>query len=363
MGKVKFYLSDKDKFNRLGIKDPDGFYFIEDTRELYKGEDQIVGDFSVLPIATFSQLGGVKVSATVNAQWIQENYPDLDMPGSVLKTIEDGENKGFIFLNANPDNFENNNGVFELKIASPNNIGGVATSISYKDGYQVDSMVDSNGILKGIIKSNSITSNEIANDVIPKNLSDFYNDLSYQTKEEVTTAINNAVSTTYKVKGSTTRDSLPSNPTVGDVWNLTDEDGQNVVWTGTDWDNLGSTIELTWDAIQGKPTNFEAVPHRHDNVTSSADGFMSKEDKVKLDGIEQYANNYSLPVASDTILGGIKLQPDNPSNNYTSVKINNSQFAYVDYATEDTPGTVKPGQYMSVDSEGNINCNIPWNEV
>ena len=363
MGKVKFYLATQDQYDKLGIKDDEGFYFISDTRRLYKGASQIVGEVSTLPIASDSTLGGVKVAASLNMDWIQENYPDLDIPGAAMMTISDGSAAGKLFLNASVDNFTNNQGIFELKPASANNVGGIAASLGSADTTQIESYVNNAGILKGVIKNGSIETEHLAQDVIPKNLSDFNNDLSYQTLEQVTLAINNAVASTYRVKGSTTRAELPEDAVIGDVWNLTDEDGQNVVWTGANgWDNLGSTIDLTWDAIQGKPTEFEAIPHRHDNVTSAADGFMSKEDKVKLDGIEQYANNYSLPVSNSTTLGGVKLQPGT-STNYTSVNINNSQFAYVDYATDSTPGTVKPGQYMSVTADGTIDCNIPWNEL
>ena len=42
-------------------------------------------------------------------------------------------------------------------------------------------------------------------------------------------------------------------------------------------------------------------------VSLVADGLMSKEDKAKLDGIQEKANNYTLPTASSVILGGIKL--------------------------------------------------------
>lgn len=42
-------------------------------------------------------------------------------------------------------------------------------------------------------------------------------------------------------------------------------------------------------------------------ASESNDGFMSKEDKVKLNGIASGANNYTLPTASDTTLGGIKV--------------------------------------------------------
>ena len=42
-------------------------------------------------------------------------------------------------------------------------------------------------------------------------------------------------------------------------------------------------------------------------ATSSVSGLMSAGDKAKLDGIAANANNYTLPVASATALGGIKL--------------------------------------------------------
>ena len=44
-----------------------------------------------------------------------------------------------------------------------------------------------------------------------------------------------------------------------------------------------------------------------DLVTQSNSGLMSPSDKSKLDGIESNANNYNLPIASSTVLGGIKI--------------------------------------------------------
>lgn len=41
--------------------------------------------------------------------------------------------------------------------------------------------------------------------------------------------------------------------------------------------------------------------------SESNDGFMSAGDKIKLNGIAAGANNYTLPTASDTALGGIKV--------------------------------------------------------
>lgn len=47
--------------------------------------------------------------------------------------------------------------------------------------------------------------------------------------------------------------------------------------------------------------------HINTKVTQIKDGHMSKEDKIKIDGIESNANNYKLPKASSSILGGIKI--------------------------------------------------------
>ena len=45
----------------------------------------------------------------------------------------------------------------------------------------------------------------------------------------------------------------------------------------------------------------------YSNATTSADGLMSSADKTKLDGVATSANNYSLPTASTSTLGGIKI--------------------------------------------------------
>ena len=69
---------------------------------------------------------------------------------------------------------------------------------------------------------------------------------NYMTSSEVNSAISNAISTVYKYKGSVaTYDNLPSSgQEVGDVWNV-ESDGHNYAWTGTEWDRLAGTVDLT----------------------------------------------------------------------------------------------------------------------
>lgn len=79
----------------------------------------------------------------------------------------------------------------------------------------------------------------------PTKISDFTNDSGFQTASDVQSAINSAVSSVLKYKGTVAnREALPSNAEVGDTYNLQDTGG-NVAWDGTKWDDLGETVDLS----------------------------------------------------------------------------------------------------------------------
>ncbi len=74
------------------------------------------------------------------------------------------------------------------------------------------------------------------------NSADVYPKAQTYTKAEV----DGKVAGVYHYKGSVAnRAALPSAPAVGDVYNVQDEDGQNVAWTGSAWDALGATVDLS----------------------------------------------------------------------------------------------------------------------
>ena len=66
-----------------------------------------------------------------------------------------------------------------------------------------------------------------------------------------------------------------------------------------------------------------------ENADSNTDGCMSKEDKVKLDGIASGANNYTLPTASGTTLGGVKVNAGSSEYKYPVV-VDKNGFAYTE---------------------------------
>lgn len=67
-------------------------------------------------------------------------------------------------------------------------------------------------------------------------------------------------------------------------------------------------------------------------------GFMRASDKAKLDGIADGANNYTLPTASASVLGGITLGYPQSDKNYP-VALDNSGKAYVNVPWTDTNTT------------------------
>ena len=76
-------------------------------------------------------------------------------------------------------------------------------------------------------------------------------------------------------------------------------------------------------------------------ATTSANGLMSSVDKTKLDGIAYNANNYSLPVATSSVRGGIKIGYTESGKNYP-IKLSNEQ-AYVNVPWTDTTYSIFTG--------------------
>ena len=135
-----------------------------------------------------------------------------------------------------------------------------------------------------------------------------------------------AVGNAYRVKGTKATIADVTGLTtkaIGDVWNVTAEftlnskvypAGTNVVWTGSEWDPLGGTVDLA--ALEAKmPTKVYVRPNdggleivlqgsNGDDISyylvryanESFGGWMSSDDKKKLDGIGEGATVKSITV-------------------------------------------------------------------
>lgn len=104
------------------------------------------------------------------------------------------------------------------------------------------------------------------------------------------------------------------------------------------WQQRGSDLFLA--ITMGNGTNVsEAMP----TASSSTTGAMSNTDKVKLDGIEARANNYSLPLATAATRGGIKVGYAANGRNYP-VQMDGEK-AYVNVPWTDTNTTYDLSPY------------------
>lgn len=106
----------------------------------------------------------------------------------------------------------------------------------------------------------------------------------YQNESAVQALINQAIVGLFVWKGTVaTKGDLPTEglPTDGrEIWvyHVTADDGE-YAWNGTEWEEFGSTIVLTWDAIQNKPTTFTPSAHEHvkEDITDFPDSMPASD--------------------------------------------------------------------------------------
>lgn len=150
-----------------------------------------------------------------------------------------------------------------------------------------------------------------------------------------------------------TADLLPLNPDIGDMYNIESksvygEAGMNVAWNGVVWDTMGAPIDMSlylkegdipeWAKQPNKPvyTKSEIGLGAVDNTADSEKSVKHADtaenaEKVNNHSVEsnvpanaQFTDTiYTLPAASETILGGVKIDGKTltiDENNVISVK-------------------------------------------
>lgn len=130
-----------------------------------------------------------------------------------------------------------------------------------------------------------------------------------------------------KVATSGSYSDLSNKPTIPTVGNGTITITQNGTTKGSFTTNQASNVTI---ALTDNNTTYS-------NATTSTAGLMSASDKSKLDGIESNANNYSLPTATSSVLGGVKIGSNitNSSGAISLTKENvTSALGYTPVATD-----------------------------
>lgn len=136
---------------------------------------------------------------------------------------------------------------------------------------------------------------------------------------DVASAIATAVTSAYKVKGTKTNYSdLPTTGnTTGDVYNVTNAStvdgkpypaGTNWVWTGTEWDPLGGTVDLspyqkTLSAGQGLNITDQTIKVTDSGVTAGTYGSVTQIPKVTVDRMGRVTSVVNQTVYPPTTAG------------------------------------------------------------
>lgn len=232
-----------------------------------------------LPTASDTVKGGIKVGT------------GLTMNGEVLSATGGGM----------ADSVEWDNVLSKPKFAT------VATSGAYNDltGRPNLATVATSGSYTDLSNKPTIPTVDVTKSYVDTQLATKANASNVYTKAEV----DSKVSSVYRVKGSVASyANLPTvDVTIGDVYNVNDT-GANYVATSTTptWDKLRETVNLSGYATTAAMNS--ALGNKVDKVSGkslSTNDYTTAE-KNKLAGIAASANNYSLPAATSSVLGGVK---------------------------------------------------------
>lgn len=96
---------------------------------------------------------------------------------------------------------------------------------------------------------------------------------------------------------------------------------------------VGTNLSIAEGVLSAKDTTYS-------NASSSTAGLMSGTDKAKLDGIASGANNYSLPTASSSVLGGVKVGSNLSINSSGVLSATNTTYSVATGSAWDALGQV-----------------------
>lgn len=175
-------------------------------------------------------------------------------------------------------------------------------------------------------------------DFITKNV----NDLTYYyTKTEV----DGKLSAVYKYKGTVaTYSDLPSTGlTVGDVYNV-ETDGNNYAWTGTVWDALGGTVDLS--GYQTKIDSTHKLSSDLVDDTNNTNKFVTSAEKTT------WSNKYDKPltgIPSTDLSSTVQTSLSKADTAIQSSDLTN-YVANTDYPTNQDAGVIKTSDIYGVQS-------------
>ncbi len=151
------------------------------------------------------------------------------------------------------------------------------------------------------LKSLFYTKNEVDTELSSKAESSHVHDERYYTESEVDTKLSEKSNTNHTHNVATT--------SINGLMSNSDKSKLDNIAAGATKITVDSSLsDSSTNPVQNKVINSALAGKASTNLaTSSSNGLMSSSDKSKLDGIATNANNYSLPTATSSTLGGVKV--------------------------------------------------------
>ena len=137
--------------------------------------------------------------------------------------------------------------------------------------------------------------------------------------------------------------------------------GSDEVWVGSEEPTGDQTvwIDPTGSETAGLVTQAE-LANKQDKLTAGTNITIDSNNVISATG-SSGGGSYTLPVADKYTLGGVKIEnSDLYESTQGLVHMNEDNYLYVDVATSQYPGVIRPGTGLNVDSTtGALNLGVP----
>lgn len=261
------------------------------------------------------------------------------------------------------NNITINNAISGLdnRVTTLEQAGGGGSVVAY-DGVLT---IKKNGTTVGTFSANQSTNSTI-NISVPTKTSDLSNDSGFLTRSDITGV--------YTYKGSVANTSALDNiqnPSVGDVYNVT-ADNMNYAWTGSVWDALGSSVDLsnyvqktdiaTTGALGLVKPDGTTITIDSNGVITAVGGGGGGVAYTAGDGISISSNTISAKVDGTTIgfdsSGNLRSLVSGSSYTFSTGLTESSGTVTLNTASTSALGGVKvDGVTISIDSNGVISSS------
>ena len=144
-------------------------------------------------------------------------------------------------------------------------------------------------------------------------IKDPVNDLDIANKEYVDTTINQKLASTYVYKGSVqTYADLPTDTDIGDVYNVIEAyqsypAGTNFAWTGTQWDALGGSVDLSNYATKQEVAN---------DLSSKLDKVSTTGTSNRIYAIAPNGSQYTPKLTNSVVSGEVTVPIRDTNGNF-----------------------------------------------